>query len=175
MRAWPCLSTLLLVSALPIQAQVYRWVDAGGVVHYSDKPHRQNAKPVALPPLQTMASGDVSDPFAGNASKPAPEASAMPAPSIISPAQDATIRDAQDQVTVTVDATLKPGQGLVYSVDGRARNRTPTPSTAYRLDDVYRGTHQLAVALVGADGRTLARSRPVTIYMKPPTVHHPRR
>lgn len=40
--AW--LTGLLLALALPVHAQLYKWVDADGKVHYSDKPPPANAK-----------------------------------------------------------------------------------------------------------------------------------
>lgn len=36
---------VLAATALPAQAELYRWVDANGQVHYSDKKPNQNAAP----------------------------------------------------------------------------------------------------------------------------------
>lgn len=167
---------LLLITSLPAMAEVYRWVDADGVVHYTDKPHDKSAQPVTLPPLQTFSPSDEAASLpAPDAVQPSsqPEKVMPPAPKIMSPQSQATIRDAQHQVVIEVNAALQPGQGLVYYLDGTPQNATATQATSYQMGGVERGTHRLSVATVDADGKTLATSPSVTIYMKPPTVHHP--
>lgn len=148
-------------------ADVYRWVDKDGVVHYSDKAPTPDAKPAELPQLQTYRPGSP-PPLAA---EPAKAAAAVPASlSITSPAQEETIRDTDGKFTVTVAAALGNGEGLVYYLDGAAQNSTPTPSQAFLFSGVDRGEHQLAVAQVGADGHEIARSAAVTIFMKQPDV-----
>lgn len=166
------LTALLL--ALPVHAEVYRWIDAQGVVHYTDKPPDKSAKPVHLPALQTYSPGATGDPFADQPkAAPADHDAPPPAPSIVSPKSGATLRDAQRTVDVDVNAALRPGEALVYSLDGQKQNTTPTTATHYQLSGVERGTHHISVTIVDADGRPLATSSAVTLYMKPPTVHHP--
>ena len=165
---------MLLLFVLPAQAQVYRWVDGNGVVHYTGTPPSKTAKPVELPPLQTykpsVTPDALSNQIAGDATPPA--APIPPAPRITSPQSQATIRDAQHHVMVEINAALKPDQGLIYYLDGQAQNATPTQLTQYQLSGVERGTHTLSVAITDADGKPLATSAPVTIYMKPPIVRH---
>jgi hypothetical protein len=44
-----CLAVVLGATALPLQAQVYKWVDAKGATHYSDKPPADaQAKPTVV-------------------------------------------------------------------------------------------------------------------------------
>ena len=50
---------LALIFALPAAAEVYRWVDENGVVHYTDKPPAPGAEPAKLPKLQKMPSGQL--------------------------------------------------------------------------------------------------------------------
>lgn len=167
---------LLLMFVLPVQAQVYRWVDANGVVHYTDTPPSKTAKPVELPPLQTYKPSATPDTLSSQAAgdgKTSPATPIPPAPRIISPQSQATIRDAQHHVTVEINAALKPDQGLIYYLDGQAQNTTPTQLNNYQLSGVERGTHTLSVAITDSDGKQLATSTPVTIYMKPPTVRRP--
>jgi hypothetical protein len=47
---------LLAVAAAPASAQVYKWTDASGRVHYSDQPVGDNAKQIR-PPTPPAASG----------------------------------------------------------------------------------------------------------------------
>jgi predicted secreted Zn-dependent protease len=47
---FPVLAVLLLAAAMPAEAQVYRWKDSEGRIHYGDKPPElEKAKPVATP------------------------------------------------------------------------------------------------------------------------------
>jgi hypothetical protein len=175
-------STALLLACLSsaaAAADVYRWVDDKGVVHYSDKPLAPNDRPASLPQLQTYNHGGTPPGFQPAPAAPAAGAGAAPAAAsrsnahafaITSPAPDETIRDADGKFTVTVAADLGPGQGVVYYLDGAAENKEPTPSTAFLYARVDRGEHALSAALVDANGSEIERAGPVTIYVKPPAV-----
>lgn len=166
---------LAVLTALPVSAQVYRWVDKDGVVHYGDRPPTPGAKPAELPPLQTFsAQGN------GAAEESAPDTAAAPKPAgkaaqngfrpvIVAPRAEETIREAGNKITIAV-AALPDDLGLVYYYDGAAQNSTPTPSTDWLVNDVERGTHEVAAAAVDANGNEVARSAAVTFYYKPPTV-----
>lgn len=158
-------------------AQVYRWTDAQGVVHYSDTPHTRDQAPAQLPDLQSFHSPvGVDSPTSTSPVQAAASPSAgVPAPRITQPADGATIRDAQNELPVAVAVVLNSGQGLIYYVDGKPQNTTPTQAMTTVLGDVWRGTHQLSVAVVDAQGHVVSQSSPVTVYMKPPTVHRPGR
>lgn len=167
---------LLLMFVLPVQAQVYRWVGADGVVHYTDTPPSKTAQPAKLPPLQTYKPSAPADTLSSQAAgdgETSPATPIPPAPRIVSPQPKATIRDAQHHVTIDVNVALKPDQGLIYYLDGQAQNTSPTQLTHYQLSGVERGTHTLSVAITDSTGKPLATSPPVTIYMKPPTVRRP--
>jgi hypothetical protein len=171
MRILPVLTLAWLgLSAAAAAEDVYRWTDANGVVHYSDKPQSPADKPISLPSLQRYAPGATPTFSAGApapAAKPAAEAIA-----ISSPAAEETIRDAQGRFTVSVAVTLGEGQGLIYYLDGSAQNQEPTPSTAMLYNGVERGQHSVSAALVGPNGEELARAPAVTIFMMPPSAKH---
>lgn len=175
MRGLICL--LLTVGALAAAADpVYRWVDRHGVVHYSDKPPDRNAEPAKLPPLQTYHGGVQGDPFAALATPATtPSAPRPAAPVIVQPKDQATIRDALGRIEVSVDVSLADGEGLIYTVDGQPQNKAPTRQTRFQLAGIVRGTHTVGVELTDSAGKPIARAQPVTVYMKPPTVHHPAR
>ncbi|HEX7380535.1 MAG TPA: DUF4124 domain-containing protein [Nevskiaceae bacterium] len=155
--------------------QVYRWTDAQGVVHYSDTPHDKNQQPVDLPSLQTMESGAGNVAPLGGVSRPAAPVGTPVQPRVVAPADGTTLRDAQSQVQVSVSGALSPGDGYVYYLDGKPQNAQPTTASSMLLTDVWRGEHQIEVAVVGGDGQVLASSPPVTIYMHQPSVNHPGR
>lgn len=165
-----CLSSAVL-------ADVYRWTDDKGVVHYSDKPQTPTDKPAELPHLQTYSHSATPPGFspapADPGARPARAAAAADF-AITSPAQDETIRDPEGKFTVTVSADLQSGQGVIYYLDGTAENAQPTPSTAFLYARVDRGEHTVSAALIGADGAELARTPPVTVHLKQPSAIKPR-
>lgn len=166
----------LVLAATASAADVYRWVDDKGVVHYGDKPQHPGDQPVALPQLQTYKSGTAPPGFANPADASSAANTKTPAAAtaiaITAPEADETIRDADGKVQVNVSGQPAHGQGLVYYLDGTAQNEAPTSATSYLMSGVERGDHNISVALVGADGREVSRSAEVTIHMKPPTVRH---
>jgi len=164
------LSLLVVATA---QAEVYRSVDANGVVHYTDKPQSPTDKPVALPPLQTYRAGTLTPAVAGDSGAPANKPAVPASVTITEPAAEQTFRgDSDRNVPVSVNASLDQGAGLVFYLDGTAQNKTPTPSTAFLMTNVERGQHSISVALVDAAGKEEARSPSVTFYMMPSTAKH---
>lgn len=160
----------LLLTLLPARAEVYRWVDDKGVTHYGDKPPKEGIKPVELPPLQTYSPAE-SAPAPAPATRSESADPALPTQSsirIVSPANDDTIRDASGGISMTVDAALQPGQGLVFFLDGVQQNKVATPSSAWLFENVERGEHQLGAAIVADNGREILRAAPVTVHVKPP-------
>jgi hypothetical protein len=147
---------------------VYKWVDENGVVHYTDKPPSDNAKPAKLPPLHTYKSG--TNPNLSKFDKGAQGGKATGAAQIelVTPAQDETFRGGERAVPVAVVVTpqLKEGQRLIYLLDGTPQ-ATPTTNTSFAFTEVNRGSHTAAVTLVDEAGNTLATSKTVTFHMKP--------
>ena len=164
-----------LAPALLTAADVYRYVDKNGVVHYTDKPPNKTAKPVALPPLQVI---DPADQAEISETGPAEARVARSiGVSIASPAPEQVFRgdDRRLPVSVTLDQPLPQGYGLLYFLDGQARNAEATRQSSLVLEGVERGEHSVSVAVVNSDGREVARSAPVVVHLKPPTVENAER
>ena len=168
MRALTALALLLTLFAA--DADVYRWTDDKGVVHYGDKPPKEGVKPVELPPLQTYSPAVTASPPAPRSESSDPASPTKASIRIVSPAHDDTIRDASGGISMTVDAALQPGQGLLFFLDGVQQNKVATPSSAWLFENVERGEHQLGAAIVAANGREVIRATPVTVHLKPPVV-----
>ena len=163
---------LALIFALPAVAEVYRWVDENGVVHYTDKPPAPGAEPAKLPKLQKMPAGAVPEARESGRAETAPEVAAeVPTVKVVSPAVDQTFRGGshQVQVVVSVNPGLAGNQGLIYYLDGQPVNTTPTRAQSMTFSEVYRGAHLASVAVV-AGGKELSHSDSVPFYMMPPTV-----
>ncbi|WP_420467538.1 DUF4124 domain-containing protein [Panacagrimonas sp.] len=161
----------LLAATTVGAAEVYRYVGPNGVVHYTDKPPTQGAKPVELPPIQVV----------GPTPRPTPSGTVNALPeldpplvelSIASPVPEQTFRgdDRRLSVRVQTNRPLPEGYGLLYMLDGSPQNRTATRALDYVLEGVERGEHLVSVAAVDNRGREVARSAPVIVHMKPPTV-----
>ncbi len=74
-KAW--LTGLLLALALPAWAQLYKWVDAGGKVHYSDKPPPANAKKEQTLNIRTTPPEPAAPAGEGQAGEAKPAATAL--------------------------------------------------------------------------------------------------
>lgn len=187
MRLPTCSILAILLLPCAAAAEIYRYVDKDGVVHYTDKPPDKTAKPAKLPPLHTMDAIAPSGPVVAPAAPPAvrtpledvkPE---VPVPlgelraSLVSPRPDQTFHTAERTVPVTValDRPLAEGQGLIYFLDDTPQSPEPVRSLSATLTEVERGEHRVSAAVVDETGAELARTPPVTVHMKPPTVNGP--
>ena len=166
-----CLA-LLLVGANGVAgaSEVYRYMDSDGVIHYSDKPPSKEAKPVDLPPLQLVSPIVAPErTLSGAKAENDPQRVEL---SVVSPSPEQTFRgdDRQLRIQVQSERPLPEGYGLLYFLDGSPQNRSATRQMSYVLEGVERGEHLVSVAAVDAKGREVARTPPVIVHMKPPTV-----
>jgi hypothetical protein len=167
------LGAALLCCSVPAAADVYRWVDDQGVVHYSDKPPTKDAKPVELPKLETFPSGSPPSNLGQAVTADQHADSSGPGLAILTPEANETFRgDSNQEVIVTITVPPKPARGVIFYYDGTALNADPTHDASYTLTNVERGQHTVEVALIGQDGKELERSTPVVFFMKPSTVKH---
>lgn len=168
MRALIVMLSVLLASTAIANDKVYKWVDDKGVIHYTDKPPTENAKPVRLPPLQTYKSGTVPplNKFEKSTVKGAGNAAQI---LVVTPSHDETFRGGERVVPVAVQVTpqLAEGQKLIYLLDGTPAS-PPTTDTAFALTEVDRGSHIVSVSLVDESGEVIASSPGVQFHMKPP-------
>jgi hypothetical protein len=167
----PLITALLMLAGAATAAdgdKVYRYTDANGVVHYTDKPPEKNAKPVNLPRLQTIPRSDVSKSL--GATGGGREVTQFTV-AFDSPTPDQVFREPGAAVPVSVNVMpgLIGGYGLLYSVNGKPINEAPSFSTSVAVPGLERGSHVITVALVDAK-RTPQAQASVTVHMKPPTV-----
>ncbi len=172
------LALALVLSAVSVFAadSVYRWVDKEGVIHYGGQPPSKDAKPAALPEIQTYSNR------AGNKALPlspldAEAKAAVPTAMvkevrILAPVQDEIFRDAQGvvNVAVSVSPALPVGAGVIFYLDGAAKNARPIAATSMTFNGIERGEHTVTAAVLDSAGKELMRAPPVTFHSKPPTV-----
>lgn len=149
--------------------EVYRWVDKEGVVHYGGQPPSKDAKPATLPTLQTYRPD--AKPLAQIAEPPQPAASStITEVRVLAPVQDEIFRDPAGVVNVAVAVlpAMPEGAGVIFYLDGAAKNAKPSASTSTSFTSIERGEHTVAAAVVDASGKELKRSAAVTFHAKPP-------
>jgi hypothetical protein len=155
-------------------AQIFKWTDSQGVVHFSDQPH-PGSKQLKIPDSQGFTppasqSGGVSqdDQKTEQASS---EESKYIKIAIIQPLNDATIRNNQGYIVVAVEMepALAPGDNLQMIFDGAPLGE-PQPNTLFQLNGIYRGTHTMAVQILNSAGAILLTSESITIHMHRPRV-----
>lgn len=163
MRALLLCLLLLGQSAL---AEVYTYLDAEGNRVFTDKPGNANAERVPLAPSNSMSLAPPATAAAPPVA-PAPPALTYQLLRILLPQPDATVRDSAGQliVTATSEPALHPGHGYRLLVDGQSIGE-PGRSPVFALENVDRGSHQLAVEIVDDQGRIIERTASQPLHMQ---------
>jgi hypothetical protein len=137
----------------------YRWVDAQGVVHYSDTP-QPGAQVIQLQSAQT---------YHASPAPPTPPAAktATTTTDPNSPYQSCGI------VPVAVQLTpgLRPGDELAVTVDGAELQ--PVAPGRYQVQAPERGAHTVNLDVHDPDGKQVCRASPVTFYVQQPSLLSP--
>lgn len=164
--------TILAFSSLA-NAQIYKSVDANGVVTFSDKPpakERGAAEEMNLPtqvntaqalpvvPAEPESSGDM-------------EEMAERKLSITRPSDNATIPMGAGIFDVLVKASAKLGDGetVALYLDGEKVDDAQT-TLQWTLSYVIRGAHKLEAKWFAKDGSVLAVSEPITVFVLRPSI-----
>ncbi|MCB1856514.1 MAG: DUF4124 domain-containing protein [Halieaceae bacterium] len=162
----------LLFFALAGQAQIYKTVDADGNVSYSDTPASGGAsEEVEMRHINTTPPPPAIVPRERPAAEEEP-AAVNYRPVITAPANETTIPmgPGNFQVNASVEPALAPGTALQLYIDGQPQG-VPQDSPGWALTNVFRGAHDLEVAVVDTSGRELARSGAVRVYVLRPSVN----
>lgn len=166
------LTVILSLIICATQAQIYKWTDSQGIVHFSDTPH-PGAETLNNLNLQSYSSPAPST----TSTIPAIEEEQKPKKpiytkiAIVQPEDQATIRNNQGYVVVTVQVEPKlfPGHGVQIVFDGKPQGM-PQDSLTFQLNGIYRGSHTIAAQIVDAEGQVVKTSPRVVIYMQRPRV-----
>lgn len=165
------LLTLTVCSAVGA-AEMWRWVDSDGVVHYADR---------AVPGAErfTLQSTPKPSTPAAPAAPPA-RTSARPADfrytscAITNPAADQVFNNVN-----TVNASIellpgqRPGDRVLMNLNGRRVANWPEAAQGYVLTDLYRGSYSLSAQVVDEAGKTMCSSPSVTFHIRQPSMLTP--
>jgi len=169
---------LLLIAGLIVSAagaaEVYRWVDADGSVHYSDRP-QEGAEKVTLPSAQTFKAPIV------NRRPPAVEpADSQPAVQyqfveIVRPTQEEVVWNTGGEIDVAirVEPRLQTGHSLMLFLDGEPVDGLASGKTQITLTEVLRGQHELRAEVRGTGGTKLIESGSVKFTVQQTSLLNP--
>ncbi|WP_193222323.1 DUF4124 domain-containing protein [Alkalilimnicola sp. S0819] len=168
----------LLILLLPLlaQAEVYKWRDAQGRIHYSDRPVEgaQRLDLTRRPPNEFEGQRPSAAP-SGRRAAPRDAAQSDVAPyarvAITRPAADETFRNTTNTIPVqlALEPGLRPGHRVQFLLDGAAFGQ-PVATPSAQLTGVERGSHSLAAVVLDGQGQTLARSATVSFHYHKPSV-----
>ncbi len=183
MRFWSsfpgrCLCLAFLFGAVTCVAgasTLYRWVDANGVIHYSDRPEPGAAR-IEVPPAQTYKGTPNSPSTAASAVRtPASAAVSMSYTSltITTPEDGSVVWNATDgiRVSASLEPALVNGHQLWVIVDG-TRQDAPISGLSM-LVTLARGAHTIAAMVSDANGRELITSASVSLTVRQNSVAAP--
>ena len=169
------LAALLLLPQLCL-AQIYKTVDQYGNVSYSDTPPTSGtSEEVKLRETNSAPPPEMPEAPAGGAETAADDPAAVSySVAVASPANETTIAmgPGNFSVSASVEPALAEGTLLQLFVDGTPSG-APQTSNTWGLTNVFRGAHDITVAVIGARGEQLASSAPVRVYVLRPSVNSP--
>jgi hypothetical protein len=176
MRLIAIFVALLLVQ--PALAQVYRWVDEDGVVHYTDRPV-EGAEVVDLPEsegteFRRPASVRPTEP-AATGEEPDDQGFSYESFRIAQPSDEETLWNigATLDVSLSLAPGLREGHEIEVWFDGSVVESREPASLSFAIPEVYRGTHNLWARVLDSSGRVLIQSNEVTFYVQQTSVINP--
>jgi hypothetical protein len=166
---------LSLLAAFAVQAAVvYKWVDADGVVHFSDQPSPGAEKIYTSSPSAAAASAPSAAAGPRQATKIAAAGGLGYSQfSIASPVNDQTFFG-DDIIAVHLDLSpaLKPSQSITWHLNGKELE-FPPDATSFPLPHLDRGAYTLAATITDQETSESQGSNTVTFYVRQPSALAP--
>ena len=167
------LALLGLFVAAAASADVWRWVDENGVVHFSDTPV-EGAERIDVSESSRTTGARVFTPapqFAPDA-EPAPEVQEefrYESLTVVSPAAEETLWNIEGTMSVSLAVTpgLQSGHQVRVYFDGEPRM---VNSTSFTINEVFRGVHNIQAEVLDETGKLMIRSQPNRFYVQQTTV-----
>jgi len=166
-----------LLAAFAVQAAVvYKWVDADGVVHYSDQDAPGAEKIFTSSSTSAKAASQQRPPTGGLQQTGAAGASSglgYSEFSITSPVNDQTFFG-DDVIPAHLDLApaLKPNQSITWHLNGKQLDAAPDV-VAFSLPHLDRGTYALAATITDQLTGASQSSNSVTFYVRQPSALAP--
>ena len=166
-------------TALATAAETWKWKDANGVVHYSDKPVPGAERIDIVPPKPSIS---VQKPAAAAghtaAANPGPDQPAIVPYTrcvVIAPDSEETF-NAVTSVTVglLIEPALQAGHQIEVLFDGSPVQDWPPDSLSHTLTELERGSHTVAARVLDSSGGTACSGPTLNFHVRLPTVAPPK-
>jgi len=168
---------VFLLFLLPVQAEIYRWVDDSGNVVYSDEPHA-DAETIELPASTVYTPVEEESELEPDILKLSPDeevSAELTSPDvpnyqlrIISPANEESIwvNNGNVLVSMVVEPALNAERDdqIVIQLNG-AQVGPAQATTSFQFDNLSRGTHTVSAMVVDKTGAALTNSASVTFHL----------
>ena len=167
------LNPLVAITGAAADGKIFRTTDSQGNVIFTDTPPAgagtgeevqiqqiNTAPPPAISPVPARPAATESD------------TDAAYSVSITSPANKTSIPMGPGNFSVTAKVQPSPGadQSLQLYIDEIPWGK-PQQAPSWALTNVYRGAHDLTVAVVDGKGKQLANSKPLRVYVHRPSIN----
>jgi len=168
MRLRPTFVVLALLATGLASAQVYKWVDEDGNVHFSDTP-RAGATLVDMPRTPRPAPGvptqSAAAATAGEQSVEAETPFQYESLEVASPGAEETLWNIEGvlNVSLAVSPAVQSGHQIFVYFDGERR---PVTGTSFQIQEVWRGVHNVQAEIVDETGELMIRSRTNRFYVQ---------
>jgi hypothetical protein len=163
------------LSGTASSAEVWKWVDAKGVTHYSDQPVPGAVKIEVRAGNVSQSRAAEPPPSDDEDDDSQPEQSNYLTFQIVRPTNDQNIINTGGQVDVEISIAppLQATHRLNLYLDGRLVTGFPRNAALYALTTVPRGTHTLTAAIADASGATIQESPPVMFNVRQESIAKP--
>ncbi|SDX33813.1 DUF4124 domain-containing protein [Marinobacter mobilis] len=163
------IASLLVLTAAPASAEIYRNVDAQGNVTYSDEPS-SGAEAIEVEPVTTITLPKLED-VTAPAARPQsnePAADTYSDLRIVAPANDEAFQSGSGDVAfrVTSNPALRQGHKYEITLDGQPVGQSTSSDISVR--NVDRGTHQAMVYIIDRNGARIQTGAGISF-----TIHRP--
>lgn len=163
----------MLATAGVFADSAYKWVDAEGVVHYSDVPV-EGAESVDLSGYSRKTGAQLARTRSPAADTAADEGTAdrpfrYESLAVASPAAEETLWNIEGilNVSLALSPGLQNGHQVRVYFDGTPRTVT---GTTFQIEEVWRGVHNIQVEVIDEAGELMIRSQPNRFYVQQNTV-----
>jgi hypothetical protein len=150
---------------------VYKWVDAQGVVHYSDQPH-PNAQKLEVRGAQTFSSPPLPPQSSSAPTQPQPAGGgpAYDSCSIAQPADQQMLMNVYSATAVVqTSPSLRAGDQVHLFVDGK---QIQGGSSSFTFP-VVRGQHSVQAVIEDSTGQIVCETTSVTFFVHQPSIRNP--
>ena len=170
MHLWRTLSVLFFIAASAQGAVVYKWTDAGGVVHFSDQPV-PGAERIVTSGMPTRGvSVGPSNPPPNPPRRQGATGPGVTTLAIESPAKEQVFfNDDVVPVRLHVEPELQASQSVVWTLNGKTLSDQPPSAVSFALQGLPRGTYVVSATVNDATTGSSQSTDGVTFYMHQPS------